>query len=683
MTSRWIRAGLAAGIIVLAAATPRAQVTTAEALFREALAKERAEGALKDAVFGYERIIAEFAADRQAAGKAMYQLALIYEHAGDPRATVLLNRLVRDYATVEPAASRAKARLKFLTGDAPPPFRSIELDKDYELGSPDGKLVVYHKDSTDWGRLHVKELATGKERLLIDESGASVSNLAWSPDSRRLAYNFISVDQKVNDIRIADVQSGESRTLGAKGYPTAWTAANEILYYRPNFKAGTADWWLAAVGGGDPRQILAVPFSAGDMELTVTPDGTRMIVSKSKKLHVQDVKTGQSTALTTGTWEESRPQVSADSRLVAFQANPDGRWGLYVAPLDGALPVAKPLRLAVLGEPTSQWAGWAGRTWWTSTGLLTYSFRYTRSDLYRIDMDPRTGRAVDSRVRLTQDAADNFLPAVSPDSMRIAYTARNGTKGGVAVMDADGMNERPLAGQSVVLPLSWRTSSEILFRRGKPGEAGAIPIVSLNVETGLEQVIARPEGVYWYYSSDRREILHFYAGAGGPRAGATLKAWSIADGKDRVVAQVDFLGPQLAVTPDGSRAAYMTYQPVEGSTGRISELGVLAVDGHSRDVLIPSQREALVPMAWSPDGRYLLYKPQAKAPLIMDVASRESWPLCRNAGDAEFCKGLDTVASWSPDGAFIVVCREEDARVERLSWEGVTAEAVAKLMRRQ
>ena len=684
MTSRWAAAALAIGIMVLGSASSRAQVSTAEALFREALAKERAEGALRDAVFGYERIIADFSTDRQAAGKAMYQLALIYEKAGDPRATVLLNRLVRDYSTVEPAASRAKARLVAIQSEASSPFRAVQIDKDYELGSPDGKLVVYHKSPDDWGRLYVKELASGKERLLIDEPGASVGNLAWSPDSQRLAYNFGSADNRVNDIRIAAVDSGESKSLGTSGYPTAWTTTGEVLCYRPVYKESRVEWSVVAAAGGDSRQLFSLPLAeSADAAVAITPDGTRCILSKSKKLHVHDVKTGQDTPVTAGTWEESRAQVSPDGRLVAFQANPDGRWGLFVAPLHGGLPVAKPLRLVSLEEPSRQWAGWAGRTWWTSSGLLTYLFRYTRSDLYRIEMDPKTGRAVDSRLRLTQDAADNFLPAVSPDGRRVAYFARNGTKGGLAVMNADGTAERPLGEQSVVLPIAWGSRSEILFRRGKPGESDAIPVVNLNLETGLEQVIGRPEGVYWYDSSDRQELLHLYAGAGGPRVGATLKAWSIAGGKDRVVAQIDFLGPQVAMTPDGRRLAYMTYQPVEGTTGRLTELGVLAVDGSSREVLIPAQPEAFVPMAWSPDGRYLLYKSQSAQPRIMEVASRKSWPLCDNPQDVAFCKGLDTVASWSPDGAFIVVCREEEARVERLAWEGVTAEAVAKLMRRQ
>jgi Tol biopolymer transport system component len=115
------------------------------------------------------------------------------------------------------------------------------------------------------------------------------------------------------------------------------------------------------------------------------------------------------------------------------------------------------------------------------------------------------------------------------------------------------------------------------------------------------------------------------------------------------------------------------------------ELGLLSTDSGSRDVLVPAQTERIVaPMAWSPDGRFLLYATDAKGTEgmhIMDVASRESWPLCKDAADTEFGKRLDSHVAWAPNGAFVVVGRREPEQYRRLAWEGVTAEAVAKLMR--
>jgi len=104
-----ILAALAVAVTAAAAAV-HAQQSAAEALFRQALAAERAEGHTSDAVFKYERLIVDFARDRQVAAKAMYQLALLYERARDPRGTLLLGRLVREYGDVKPFASRASER---------------------------------------------------------------------------------------------------------------------------------------------------------------------------------------------------------------------------------------------------------------------------------------------------------------------------------------------------------------------------------------------------------------------------------------------------------------------------------------------------------------------------------------------------------------------------------------------
>jgi len=106
----WLSVTLAIGL-VLGAGTVLAQQVTAEGLFREALVKERAEGKLREAIFRYERVIAEFPKERQIAAQAMYQLSLAYQKLGDPRAKVMLTRLSRDYASVEPYAGRARARV--------------------------------------------------------------------------------------------------------------------------------------------------------------------------------------------------------------------------------------------------------------------------------------------------------------------------------------------------------------------------------------------------------------------------------------------------------------------------------------------------------------------------------------------------------------------------------------------
>src|SRR5450759_1615784 len=135
------------GILALILGTFAAlgQKTTAETLFREALMKERAEGSLREAIFRYERIIADFPNDKQFAARAMFQLSQIYGKQRDPRARDMLARLSR--TGIAPYAARAQATLAEQTSapPAPGPFPEVKLDMNDDLGSPDGRFVVYHK----------------------------------------------------------------------------------------------------------------------------------------------------------------------------------------------------------------------------------------------------------------------------------------------------------------------------------------------------------------------------------------------------------------------------------------------------------------------------------------------------------------------------------------------------------
>lgn len=646
-----------------------AQKTTAEGLFREALMKERAEGNLPEAIFRYERLIVEFPKDRQFAAQALFQLAQVYEKMGDPRAKLMLTRLSRDYANVEPYATRARTRLAALQAPLQSgPFPERALDKEYWLGSPDGRWVIF-RDEKELRKLYLKELSTGRERLLVDQPGM-VSNFAWSPDSTRIAYHYQET-QSLRGIRIVAIATGETTNPGIvmNGYPMAWTGTDEIFFYRPNYAKGGVEHWLAPAKGGSPREVYFDAGSTGSPQ--ITPDGQKVVVARSKKLFLVNIADGQAQAVITSTGEETRPMVSHDGRLVAYAANLEGNWAFYVAPLDKGLPVKQPLKITDIHDPA--WGGPASH-WWTNDGLLTLRMYNREGNVYRVEMDSRSGRAVDSPQRLTQDARDNWNPAVSPDGKHIAYWYSSGSKVGIAVMDSDGANERPLYEQWAILPLHWRSAEELLFYNFKPKEGEKTVISALNINTGTAEAVGRVEGLYWTYVPNRKEILHLYPGGGGPRPQAALKSLSLNDGKERVVVTIDNLWSVL-VSPDEKRIAYTTIGG--GSANTPCELSLMSIIGEDRTVLIPSQQECMRPFSWSPDGKYLLYSMGNTGPRILNVETRESWPLHADMSDTSWGAG-----SWSPDGRFIAISKRTNVK-ERLAWEGVTAEAVARLMERK
>src|SRR5262249_51805473 len=148
------------------------------------------------------------------------------------------------------------------------------------------------------------------------------------------------------------------------------------------------------------------------------------------------------TPLTTGSGIEKDLTLSVDQRIVVFASNRDGRWAEYVAPLD-AIPVSDPVRLAYLdGDPADLPRDGIR---WTSSGRLILGYSTLDQNIYRINIDPSSGRATSRPERLTQDAPRNQNPSISPDSKHIAYVLHSGGRQRLAVMDANGSNERPIA----------------------------------------------------------------------------------------------------------------------------------------------------------------------------------------------------------------------------------------------
>ena len=110
----WTVAVVAALSVHIASQTP-----SGHAVFEQALAKERVDGNLPEAIRLYERVVTEFASDRALAAQALVQVGRCYEKLGRDEAVRAYERLVREFADQEDAVEQARLRLAILKRPAP------------------------------------------------------------------------------------------------------------------------------------------------------------------------------------------------------------------------------------------------------------------------------------------------------------------------------------------------------------------------------------------------------------------------------------------------------------------------------------------------------------------------------------------------------------------------------------
>jgi Tol biopolymer transport system component len=411
---------------------------------------------------------------------------------------------------------------------------------------------------------------------------------------------------------------------------------------------------------------------------------------------LRDLATETDRPLTTASGEEYFGQLSSDERYVVFASSRDGqgRWGLFAADV-ASQPVARPRRLSSFDERPTNFNIVA----WTSDGFIANNTQ-SESNIVRVNVDPSTGKVIGTE-RLTQDGLFNFTGAVSPDGKRIVYRSRHGSRFGIAVMDSDGSNERLVhemleeTNSSALQPV-WRSTSEVIFTAPSTDAQWGnnfaatldLPpvtrvLMSLNVNTGaltklgelsgLPRIAAAPQ-----FLPATGEIVAIDPGY------RTLRSRSVVDGSSRVVAtftdsaEID----SFAVSPDGKKVAYVLAQRYDNGracfsrTGAVAavndmlttcELGVITIATGERKPLTglrSPQGDVARLVAWSPDGRFLLYG--GGRPQLLDTEAGTASPMIPPPTPLNW----DRTAGWSPDGSFFVIT-DRSTRYELRQWRGL------------
>ena len=627
----WTIAAVIACSVVIASQAPSGHAT-----FQQALAKERVDGNLQEAIKLYERVVSEFASDRALAAQALVQVGRCYEKLGRDEAVKAYERLVRDFADQEDAVDVARARLAVLkrpgngaTDAAMPTVRPFPRAENIGLVlalSPDGTKVA--GQNYDKGQnLAVYDVASQQTTRLTDFDWTPDSSYvilpAWSPDGKRIAYSQCGNRRPnpVCELRTATL-AGDSKVLfrtdaGIYIWPTAWLPDDSAVVVFLSRADKTYSMGLVPTTGGPFTQLRSITLWRGlyPEQLRVSPDGRLIAFVEGSPGDIHVVSRDGRTAhrITDHPAEDYGPLWSPDGRHLVFLSNRGGVSALWAVPIRDGQPVGEPLRVKE-GMQDVYPLGW------TTRGFV-YQQDRPSEDIYTVPIDPASGEPTGSpRMIPYRRTGQNVAPEWSPDGKFLAFVSlldpdRRVDRRVVVVLPAGGGEPRefPLPNPTRVWGVRWFGDSRGLGFTGFD-ERAEPTVFRLTLATGewktfpLGEPAPQLHRIEWNADGSR----YFHPRANLTGEGPAIVEREVASGRERIIFRGnpdDYRYGVLRFSPD-RRMLAMIGQSNDGNPGQRSLVVVNIETGQARVVYRAAVGETIPvdTLTWSPGGGALLVR---------------------------------------------------------------------------
>jgi tricorn protease len=480
--------------------------------------------------------------------------------------------------------------------------------------SPDGHEIAFVSGGDIW----TVGAAGGEAHLLVTDP-ATESRPLYSPDGTKLA--FVSTRTGSGDIYVLTLGTGELTRLTYSDRPDAldgWSHDGKWLYFTSavNDVAGQGDIFRVSSAGGTPLEVSRERY-LNEFESAPSPDG-QMIALMAKGLssaqwwrnghaHIDETEvwlkpvaeSGKYTMLLKAEAKHAWPMWSTDGKTLFYMSDASGAENIWAA------PVATPASAKELTHFKE------GRVLWPSIGDGGRTIVFERNfAIWKVDTAsgkaervPITLRGVAASPGVMHVTETNFSSmALSPDGKKIVVIA-HGEVFAVSAKDG-GDAERLTHTVTAESEPAWSADSmKVVYRtEAGTGEGSGHSLVMYDFAMGKEVALTQagnedaspqwaPDGKSIAYLRNDKE-LHV----------VTVPAKDVASA-DRVVATGAL--PRSAVTwsPDSQWIAFTLDD--KRSFRNVSV--VQASGGESHPVSFLANGETASRIAWSPDGRYLLF----------------------------------------------------------------------------
>jgi Tol biopolymer transport system component len=608
------------GLAICASIAIPLRAQSGNELFQQALAKERADGKLGEAIALYQRIVKENAGNRSLAAKALVQLGRAYERLGQTEARSAYERVLREYADQGDAAREARDRMRILAGGGvlqQGASREASARKLFESSvlssaavTADGRSIVF-VDST--GNLAVMAIATRSVRSLTRSTADDeyADYFAVAPDGQRVAYAWWNGPSTQWELRVVD-RNGQVKVLIADSTvdfarPFGFTRDGKSILAAVTHGSGPIPGDLAFINVADGSRRRLMDYVDRTVA-TLSPDDRYVVydaladsAAKTHDLRVFTIATGRDAPLVEHPADDLAPMWHPGGDGVFFISTRNGaRNGWFVPMSDGRATSTPVLVRAAVGNGTQLGLTRDGALYYTPT-------RAYRQDIYVAEIDPASGsyRKAPSLV-LSRTNGNNTAPAWSRDGKFLVSIGGPPRAVRVRNMQTNTEQELRIPLEGFEVPQLTPDNQAVIVTGLRDARKAVVGIYRVELSTGQLRVLLEKPGNLFSIrnplpSADGKFVYYLWSSS---RFGTSVMQLDLTTGEDRALYEVsDAVADRMALSADGQWLAFRE-APLRGS----QRLKIVAVTGSSQGTVktlgvLPSSAGSL---SWTADGRSLL-----------------------------------------------------------------------------